>query len=119
MKSVFIRSCICLGLIASAAASAGGELDLAAAVQPEAESAQALSEADLDLLHAGQSVVTANQTLTATTSDNVLTGDYVAGNVTLTDEALSNFDGFGNFAINTGAQVSIQSAMNVTINVGE
>lgn len=89
------------------------------AVAIEADLGQPLAEADLDLYHGGASTVTNNQTLTATSSHNVLNGDYVAGSVILSDEALSNFDGFGNFAINTGAQVNIQSAMSVTINVGE
>lgn len=130
MKTAIIRYCICAGLLASAAAYAGDEqaaaieqqatLTVEQVVATEVEPAELpLSEADLDLYHGGAAIVTANQTLTAITSDNVLNGDYVAGAVTLSDEALSNFDGFGNFAINTGAQVSIQSAMNVTINVGE
>jgi hypothetical protein len=83
------------------------------------ETGQPLSEADLDSYHGGAATVTANQTVTAVTSHNVLNGDYTAGSVTLSGEALANFDGFGNFAINTGAQVSIQSAMSVTINVGD
>ena len=60
-----------------------------------------------------------NQTLVAITSGNVIAGDYVAGNVSLSDNALSNFSGIGNVLINTGAQVSLQTGMNVTINVGE
>jgi hypothetical protein len=76
-----------------------------------------LSNGDLDQLRGGESVVVTNQTLTAITSDNLINGNYTAGNVSLSDNAFSNFNGLGNVLINTGAQVSLQTGMNVTINV--
>ena len=39
--------------------------------------------------------------------------------VSLSDFALSNFNGVGNLLINTGGQVSLQTGMNLIINVGE
>jgi hypothetical protein len=39
--------------------------------------------------------------------------------VSLSDNALSSFNGLGNIVINTGSQVSVQSGMNVTINVSQ
>ena len=79
----------------------------------------ALSDNELDVLRGGEAIVLSNQTLVAITSGNVINGDYIAGNVTLSDFALSNFNGVGNILINTGAQVSLQTGMNLTINVGE
>ena len=76
-----------------------------------------LSNEELETLRGGETLVITNQTLNAITSGNVLNGDYSAGAVTLSDNALSNFNGVGNLLINTGAQVSVQSGMNLTINL--
>lgn len=76
-----------------------------------------LSDAELADQRGGEAIVVTNQTLTAITSGNVLNGDYMAGAVTLSDNALSGFNGVGNLLINTGAQVSLQTGMNLTINV--
>jgi hypothetical protein len=73
--------------------------------------------AELAQFRGGQTLVVGNQTLTAVTSGNVLNGDYTAGSVSLSDNAFANFNGIGNLAINTGAQVSLQSGMSVVINV--
>lgn len=78
----------------------------------------ALSDEELDILRGGEALLIADQTLVAITSGNAVHGNYTAGNVTLSDFALSNFHGIGNLLINTGAQNSIQSGMNLTINVG-
>jgi hypothetical protein len=78
-----------------------------------------LSDGDLDRLRGGQEIVLTNQTLTAITSGNVINGNFTAGNVSISDFALSNFNGIGNLLINTGAQVSLQTGMNLTINVNQ
>ncbi|MET0252136.1 MAG: hypothetical protein ABW203_08165 [Novosphingobium sp.] len=78
---------------------------------------QPIDEASLDSERGGQSVVVGNQSLTAVTTGNVLNGDYTAGSVSFSDNSFSNFNGLGNVSINTGAQVSLQSAMNVVINI--
>ncbi len=78
-----------------------------------------LKDNELDTLRGGQSLVITNQTMESIVSGNVLKGDYTAGAVTLSDFALSNFNGVGNLLINTGAQVSAQSGMNLTINLGD
>lgn len=78
-----------------------------------------LNDNELDTLRGGQSLVITNQTMESIVSGNVLKGDYTAGAVTLSDFALSNFNGVGNLLINTGAQVSAQSGMNLTINLGD
>lgn len=78
-----------------------------------------LNDNELDTLRGGQALVITNQTMESLVSGNVLKGDYTAGAVTLSDFALSNFNGVGNLLINTGAQVSAQSGMNLTINLGD
>lgn len=86
--------------------------------RPERKSPM-LNDNELDTLRGGQSLVITNQTMDSIVSGNVLKGDYTAGAVTLSDFALSNFNGVGNLLINTGAQVSAQSGMNLTINLGD
>lgn len=78
-----------------------------------------LNDSELDTQRGGQSLVITNQTMDSIVSGNILKGDYTAGAVTLSDFALSNFNGVGNLLINTGAQVSAQSGMNLTINLGD
>jgi hypothetical protein len=76
-----------------------------------------LSDDDLGEQRGGQSLTISNQTLTAISTGSVLNGNYTAGAVSISDNALSNFNGFGNVLINTGAQNNLQSGMNLTINV--
>jgi hypothetical protein len=78
-----------------------------------------VSDDELTDLRGGETIVVGNQTLVAITSGNIINGNYTAGNVSLSDNALSGFNGLGNVLINTGAQVSLQTGMNVTINVGD
>jgi hypothetical protein len=78
-----------------------------------------LTDDDLLQLRGGQAIVVGNQTLTAISNGNAFNGNYAAGNISLTDNALSNFNGLGNLLINTGAQNNLQSAMNVTINFAQ
>lgn len=84
---------------------------------PVARKSPMLSNAELDTQRGGETLVITSQTMNAITSGNVM-GDYSAGDVSLSDFALSNFNGVGNLLINTGAQVSLQSGMNLTINLG-
>jgi hypothetical protein len=78
-----------------------------------------LSDDSLGDLRGGWTVVSANQTLSAISTGSVLNGDFTAGAVSLSDNALSNFNGFGNVVINTGAQNNLQAGMNITINFGQ
>lgn len=84
-----------------------------------ADSVRALSEMELTEERGGEGLVVTNQTLTAITAGNVLNGNYIAGAVSISDNALSGFNGVGNLLINTGAQVSLQTGMNLTINVND
>jgi len=90
----------------------------AEAVPADAGASDLLTDDELGKLRGGESLIVSNQTLVAITSGNVLNGDYTAGSVSLSDFALSNFNGIGNLTINTGGQVSVQTGMNLTINVG-
>jgi hypothetical protein len=99
---------------------------IAAIVEPTAtpenappETNNELSDDALNEMRGGQAIVIGNQTLNATNSGSVLNGNYTAGSVALTDNALSSFNGLGNILINTGAQNNLQSAMNVTINFSQ
>lgn len=85
----------------------------------KARSQHMLSNEELIEQRGGEQLIVTNQTLTAITQGNVLNGDFLAGDVTLSDSALSSFNGVGNILINTGAQVSLQTGMNLTINVNE
>ena len=104
--------------LVTAAAPADASVAPAIAARPERKSPM-LNDNELETLRGGQSLVITNQTMESMVSGNVLKGDYTAGAVTLSDFALSNFNGVGNLLINTGAQVSAQSGMNLTINLGD
>lgn len=78
-----------------------------------------VSDEALGELRGGHAIVIGNQTLSAINSGSIINGNYVAGSVSITDNALSNFNGLGNVLINTGALNNLQSAMNVTINFGD
>jgi hypothetical protein len=78
-----------------------------------------VSDDALGEMRGGQAIVIGNQTLSAVNSGSIINGNYTAGAVAITDNALSNFNGLGNVLINTGALNNLQSAMNVTINFGD
>jgi hypothetical protein len=100
---------------------AGPILDAAGEQQSDApfnlDAAKILSDDDLGLLRGGEVLVVTDQTLLAVTSGNVINGDYAAGSISLSDFSLSNFTGVGNLMFNSGAQNSLQSGINLTINV--
>ena len=87
-----------------------------AAIQTDGQ--KALSDNELDALRGGDgnTTIISSQTLNAVTSGNAINGGFTAGDVSISDSALSNFNGIANIIINTGAQVSLQTGMNVTIN---
>jgi hypothetical protein len=119
-RLVLASACL-VAAMPAAASEPIGERSPAAALATKAvtDGGETLSNGELGLLRGGQGIVVSNQTLVAVTSGNVINGDYTAGSVSLSDNAFSNFSGMGNVLINTGAQVSLQTGMNVTINVGE
>lgn len=84
----------------------------------EASDSRVLTDLEMRDARGGEGIIVTNQTLTAITNGNILAGGYTAGAVSLSDNALSGFNGVGNLLINTGAQNSLQTGMNLTINVG-
>ncbi len=103
-------------------APSASEPAIIALIVPENEAPESqtmLTDTDLSDLRGGDALVVGNQTLTAINNGTVLNGNYTAGGVSLTDNALSGFNGLGNLVINTGAQNNLQSAMNVTINFAQ
>lgn len=77
-----------------------------------------LSLDELAQLRGGETIVLNNQVLQGLTA-GTLVGDYTAGTISLSDNALSNFNGVGNFVINTGALNTMQAGMTLTVNLGE
>jgi hypothetical protein len=133
-KQLFMAACTGLALCADPVAIEVHRTAMAPSVQAEdvivvtakmpvkiasARSQHILSNAELNEQRGGEQLIVTNQTLTAITQGNVLNGDFLAGDVNLSDSALSSFNGVGNILINTGAQVSLQTGMNLTINIGE
>jgi hypothetical protein len=85
--------------------------------QPVRVNPHLLSDDQLGEQRGGTAITITNQTLAAITQGNVLNGDFTAGDVSISDNALSGFNGVGNILINTGAQVSLQAGMNLTISM--
>ena len=73
---------------------------------------------ELAQLRGGETIVINNQTLAGLTTGTLL-GDYTAGSINLSDNALSNFNGVGNVVVNTGALNTLQAGMTLTINIAE
>ena len=76
-----------------------------------------ISDDDLTTIRGGEALLIGSQTLVALSQGNTIIGDYNAGDVNLSDNALSGFNGIGNVVINTGAQASLQAGLNLIINV--
>lgn len=91
-------------------ASIGTMLDMAPEIVSDLHLAQA---------RGGESLLISDQTLQSLIGGNSIDGGYQAGDVTISDAALSSFSGFGNIVINTGAQTSLQAAMNIIVNLHE
>lgn len=83
------------------------------------QTVETISAVELSEQRGGSTFIVNNQTLLGIVQGNVVGGDYVAGQVALSDSALSNFNGLLSLAINTGLQSNIISGMAVTINLGD
>lgn len=88
------------------------------AVEGEAQGA-VLTEEEMRQISGGQEVLVetvTSQTLTGSSSGNSITAQsYASGAVTFSAEALDGFNGIGNFVINTGANNTLQGAINVSV----
>lgn len=116
-----IGRCAAIG-IAVALASLGGPVahaqTAAAAPPPTAVHAAVLDDVILGEERGGQAIVIGNQTLQSSLTGNTIAGNYTAGAISFSDNAFANFNGMGNVVINSGAQANLQSAMNLTVNLG-
>ncbi|WP_229955700.1 hypothetical protein [Parasphingorhabdus litoris] len=96
--------------------------DQTAAPQAPATTAQQsesplMSLDELDELRGGTQVAINQQTFNSENTGNKINGDFTAGDVNLSDNSLSSFNGLGNVVINTGAQSALQAGLAVTINI--
>lgn len=91
---------------------------LVAALAPPAL-AETLSAEDLSGIRAGEApqlVVANRQTVTALSTDNVVSADsIVSGDVNFSQGAFGNFNGIGNIVVNTGNNNAIQGTLSVTV----
>ena len=78
-----------------------------------------MTMSELGEMRGGAQIAINNQTLNAANTGNIIEGDFNAGDVSLGDNALSDFNGLGNFVFNTGAQSSLQAGLSVTINISD
>jgi hypothetical protein len=83
----------------------------------EAAQASALISAELDDVRGGDAhaVVLTEQNLNAVNSGTIEAGVVNSGAVNIDGSAFSNFEGVGNFVMNTGHLNNIQSSLSVTI----
>lgn len=110
---------LALSLFAGSALAAD-EPSATVAPAPAAIPSEAQSDEVLDTL-AGRGVATnvtalTEQDLTAVSSGNTINAANVgSGMINLQDNALSGFNGVGNFVMNTGHNNNLQSSLSVTI----
>ena len=78
-----------------------------------------LSAAEMETLSGGSGInvnATTAQQLTGSTSGNTVTAETItSGSVSFSQDALNGFKGVGNFVINTGANNTLQGAINLSI----
>ncbi|HYD88427.1 MAG TPA: hypothetical protein VEA80_13205 [Vitreimonas sp.] len=116
LKAAVLAACI-LSLPAAAFAQDAVVAD-PISTDPLAE-VEALSAPALD----AQTIVTdvfvaatSSQTLTATNSGNTVTGQTIgSGDIVFNSDAMSGFDGIGNFVLNTGHNNNLQGSISVVI----
>jgi hypothetical protein len=90
-----------------------------AAEQAISTSPVVLDDGELATARAGDGVkveILTRQQLTGSTTVNTVNANtLVSGSVNFSENALSNFNGIGNFVINTGANNTLQGAINVSV----
>ena len=84
-----------------------------------ADATAPLAPSELSTLAGGQGVdvaVMTRQQLTGTTTGNTINaGTVTSGSVSFSANALSGFSGVGNFVVNTGANNTLQGAINISV----
>ncbi len=139
MKTLFSAMCISLLVLAASAASAqtsdtpssqspthhkaaqppegASKVDDQDAAKPKELSIVSLDE--LAEMRGGEQTAVSQQNFISDNSGGTIGGDFTAGDVSISDNALSNFNGLGNIVINTGAQSSLQAGLGVSINISD
>lgn len=104
-----------LGTAGPAASEPGPTVDPAEKAAREAP----LSVEEMAQASGGQGVtveVLTRQQLSGTTTGNTVNaGTLTSGDVTFGPDALTGFNGVGNFVINTGANNTLQGAINISV----
>ena len=78
--------------------------------------AESLGQDQLDGLRGGDSTIVSEQTLQAVNSGNTVAGSVVgSGDISFNAGALADFNGIGNFTMNTGHNNNLQSSISVNI----
>lgn len=116
--NITIWSIVAGAPLAVCLASAASAQTTAAAV-PADTFATAVTEADLGQVTGrdNTAVLAAIATQRNTVSGNSVTGNSVTGSVTIDGNAFQNLQGLAVISANSGNNVAINSAMNVTINL--
>lgn len=108
-----------LTLMAALASPAAAQSVAPSAPAPTTAAPQALDPEEMAEASGGQGVtvdVLTRQQLSGVTSDNTINaGALTSGDVTFGPDALDGFSGVGNFVINTGANNTLQGAINISI----
>lgn len=87
--------------------------------RPKPQAPAILSLEDLSEMRGGEQTAVSQQNFISDNSGGTIGGDFTAGDVSISDNALSNFNGLGNIVINTGAQSSLQAGLGVSINIAD
>lgn len=78
-----------------------------------------MSAAEMGALSGGQSVnfevLTRQQLNGSTTGNTINAGSLTSGDISFSQDSLNGFSGVGNFVINTGANNTLQGAVNISI----
>jgi hypothetical protein len=108
-----------MGGAAAAQEAPEAPLAVAEAVGGSIATPSPLSLEEMDSLNGRQGVtvdVLTTQQLTGSTSGNTVTaGTITSGDVSFSEGALDGFNGVGNFVINTGANNTLQGAINISV----
>jgi hypothetical protein len=119
--SAFLVSALAAGTVAAAEpATPLDGAEPASVSGPSTKSAAVmLSAEEMETASGGQGVsveVLTRQQLSGTTSGNTVNaGTLNSGNVSFGADALDGFSGVGNFVINTGANNTLQGAINISV----
>jgi hypothetical protein len=122
MKRAVTSAAFAVALIIGGGASAGETPVQPPALTPEISDTSAdavLSAEEMDAMSGRQGVqvdVMTSQQITGSTSGNTITAETInTGDVSFSDGALGGFNGVGNFVINTGANNTLQGAINLSV----